>query len=221
MAAIANSAPVVYQAPANWAYQGCIQDNVNQKRTFFWQSYFPNVMTPQMCLDRCSAYGYMAAGLEYGDECYCGDPANVAAAGAQTVPDTQCDVACPGDNSAVCGGGNLLSTYFWTGPPLYTWSFPQGPDAGEYQLLIGGPTVPLITTQSVTGKVSFVSKWGTGPGNETGAYELDLTAVDNFAQAWRTLHLKTDTFCAAGLVLPDRGGRQLNVGGWSAESTFG
>jgi len=31
----------------------------------------------------------------------------------------------------------------------------------------------------------------------------------------------TDVFCSAGLVLPDAGARQINVGGWSLESTFG
>jgi hypothetical protein len=35
------------------------------------------------------------------------------------------------------------------------------------------------------------------------------------------MHVKTDVFCAAGLILPDKAGRQLNVGGWSAESLSG
>lgn len=33
--------------------------------------------------------------------------------------------------------------------------------------------------------------------------------------------LKTDVFCSAGLILPDRAGRQINIGGWSGESTYG
>jgi len=33
--------------------------------------------------------------------------------------------------------------------------------------------------------------------------------------------IKTDVFCSAGLVLPDVGARQINVGGWSAESLYG
>lgn len=78
-----------------------------------------------------------------------------------------------------------------------------------------------MASESVTGKISFLSKWGTGPANETGAYELDLASLDNFTQAWRPLHLKTDVFCAAGVVLPDRVGRQLTVGGWSADSLTG
>jgi hypothetical protein len=35
------------------------------------------------------------------------------------------------------------------------------------------------------------------------------------------MHLKTDVFCSGGLILPDKAGRQINVGGWSLESTYG
>lgn len=130
-------------------------------------------------------------------------------------------MVCAGNTSVICGAGNLLSTYFWTGTPLYSWTFPTGAAAGEYSFLIGGVTVPLMTAESITGKISFLSKWGTGPANETGAYELDLASLDNFTQAWRPLHLKTDVFCAAGIVLPDKAARQLTVGGWSADSLSG
>lgn len=99
-------------------------------------------MTPNMCLARCAEYGYMAAGFEYGYQCFCGDPANIAAAGATTVADSNCNIVCPGLPSAICGGENLLTTYFWTGTPFYTWTFPQSPqEAGEYEFLIGGVTV--------------------------------------------------------------------------------
>lgn len=206
----------------SWTYEGCYEDNVNQARTFFWQIFYDGIMTPNMCLSQCAAFGYMAAGLEYGQECYCGDPANIQTVGSTQQPDTSCNIPCAGNASAICGGENLLSTYFWTGTPFYTWTFPQEPaQAGSYTFLIGGETVPLITMQSITGKVTFLSKWGTGPANETGAYELDLTEIDNWDLAWRTLHVKTDIFCSAGIILPDKVGRQLTVGGWSGESTDG
>ncbi|KAH8839061.1 hypothetical protein MCOR27_010609 [Pyricularia oryzae] len=223
--------PQVFLPPApqtgglgSWTYQGCYQDNLNDKRTFYWQLSFPNVMTPKMCLDRCAKYGYMAAGLEYGNECYCGDPQNVVTAGVATPrPSTECNVPCDGNRTAICGGGSRLSTYFWTGTPFYSWTFPQTPaTAGRYDLLIDAPTIALMTQESITGKVTFLSKWGTGPGSETGAYELDVSMIPtNPAGAWRTLHVKTDIFCSAGVILPDRGARQLNVGGWSGESTEG
>ncbi|KAK5663389.1 hypothetical protein OQA88_3817 [Cercophora sp. LCS_1] len=225
---VSDGVPQTYAPPApqigglgDWEYQGCAVDNINDKRTFYWQNFFPGVMTPKMCLDRCKEFGYAAAGLEYGEECYCGDPANMAASGSTFRPEAECNVVCAGNGSSICGGGARLSTYFWTGAPLYEWDFPTDHRAGQYQFLIDGVTIPLITQETITGKVSFVSKHGTGPGNETGAYELDLTKVNNFNEAWRELHLKTDVFCAAGITLPDKVGRQLNVGGWSGESTYG
>lgn len=82
--------------------------------------------------------------------------------------------------------------------------------------------VPLLATVGINGKVAFLEKWGTSEyENSTGAYELDLSLVDNFDLAWRTMHVKTDVFCSAAIVLPDRGARQLNIGGWSLESTYG
>ncbi|KAK1834732.1 putative fungistatic metabolite [Podospora conica] len=205
----------------SWTYQGCAIDNVNGKRTFYWPLMLPGILTPSMCLERCAEFGYHAAGLEYGSECYCGDPANMVTRGSTFRPESECNTACGGNSSAICGGGSRLSTYFWTGEPLYQWDFPTDYRAGQYQFLINGVTIPLMTMETVTGKVSFISKFGTGPGNETGAYELDLTKVGNPGTAWRQLHLKTDVFCSAGITLPDKVGRQLTVGGWSGESTYG
>ncbi|KAK4158470.1 putative fungistatic metabolite [Chaetomidium leptoderma] len=222
MSIVAKGTPDIYAPPApqpsvgSWAYQGCAEDNINDKRTFFWQLFFPGVMTPKMCLDRCAQYGYHAAGLEYGEECYCGDPANMATHGATFRPETECNIVCAGNASAICGGLARLTTYFWTGPALYSWDFPQDSRAGEYRFLVDGVNIPLITQETITGKVSFISKGATGPGNETGAYELDLATL-----TFRTLHIKTDVFCAAGVTLPDKAGRQLNIGGWAGDATYG
>ncbi|KAH8900419.1 glyoxal oxidase like protein [Thozetella sp. PMI_491] len=209
----------------SWTYQGCLQNgpyDAAGHKTFNWQIVmYAGIMTPNMCLNRCAEFGYAAAGLEYGEQCYCGDPANIATAGAAFVAESNCQVICAGLPSAYCGGGDLMTTYFWTGTPLYSWDFAQGAAAGQYDLLTTGPTVPLMTMQSITGKVSFLSK---GPGNEyeteTGAYELDLTSVGTDLE-WRTLHVLTDIFCSAGLVLPDKVGRQLTIGGWAGSSTHG
>ena len=68
----------------------------------------------------------------------------------------------------------------------------------------------------------MVEKFGTSEyDNSTGAYELDLSLVGNFKLAWREMHVKSDVFCSASIVLPDKGARQLNVGGWSLDSTMG
>jgi hypothetical protein len=214
--------PDIYQPPApieqvgDWEYQGCLEDNLGDQRTFPWQLFFPGTMTPELCLNRCKQFGYAAAGLEYGEECYCGDPENIATRGATFTPESECAIPCAGNPQAICGGLSRMTTYFWTGEPLYEWDFPQDWRAGQYQFLVDGVTIPLITQETITGKVSFISKHGTGPGNETGAYEYDPVL-----NSFRELHLKTDVFCAAGVTLPDKAGRQLNVGGWSGDSTYG
>lgn len=215
--------PQIIPNVGSWAYAGCVQDNVNQKRTFYWQNFFETNLTPAACLQKCADYGYMAAGLEYGKECYCGDPANIQTAGAKIVDDKECNVPCSGNATALCGGGSRLTTYFWKGDPFYSWTFPEAgsPDAGSYDLLIGGVCIPLMTSQAINGKVTFLEKWGTGPPNSTGAYELDLSLINDFKAAWRPMHVKTDIFCAGGTTLPDKAGRQLNVGGWSGDSTYG
>jgi hypothetical protein len=91
------------------------------------------------------------------------------------------------------------------------------------QFLIGGLTVPLVATLGINNKVTFLEKTDSGPfhANETGAYELDLSLVHDSSKAWRTMHVKTDIFCSAAIVLPDKAARVINVGGWSLESTQG
>jgi hypothetical protein len=85
-----------------------------------------------------------------------------------------------------------------------------------------GVIIPLIATVGINNKVNFLEKFGTEPANNsTGAYQLDLTVLDNFTAAWQPLNVKSDVFCAAGLTLPDKAGRQLNIGGWANDATYG
>ncbi|KAK7969552.1 WSC domain-containing protein [Apiospora saccharicola] len=227
---VSQGKPQVFQPPApqtgglngTWTYIGCYNDNANNQRTLPWAMHYPGTNTATQCLWQCAQFGYPIAGVEYGDECYCGDPQHLQAPGVAKQDESSCNIVCAGNASAICGGGSRLTTYQWSGPtPLYVFHNPTGNDAGLYSNLVGGVVTPLLTMQSITGKVTFLEKWGTGAPNSTGAYELDLSQVSNFTAAWRTMHLKTDVFCNAGITLPDKAGRQLTVGGWSLQSTFG
>jgi hypothetical protein len=89
---------------------------------------------------------------------------------------------------------------------------------------VEGPVPPLVATVGINGKVSFLEK-GKGSGltefnNSTGAYELDLSLVHDPSHAWREMHIKTDMFCSAAVVLPDKAARILNIGGWAQSSAF-
>ncbi|CZR68739.1 related to glyoxal oxidase precursor [Phialocephala subalpina] len=246
-AAPAGPGPQKTGLPAGWVYSGCMQDNVPSKEDANLQiPVFPYKVSDSQtneavsCITSCQNFGFNAAGLEYGSQCFCGDTQNIKVAswpGTSTDPsktqmytygtlpasydDSQCNAACSGNSNYYCGSGNRLTWYTWTTSPV-KWSFPTGASAGSYSLLIGGVVVPLITSQAITGKVTFVEKSGTGEPNGTGAYELDLSQISNFNNAWRTMTgLKTDVFCAAGLTLPDKAGRQITVGGWSGQSNYG
>lgn len=75
-------------APAGWTYSGCItlvsthyhslekpitlnpnRDNVNNQRTLAWQLILSNNNSAENCISACQAFGYDAAGTEFGDEC--------------------------------------------------------------------------------------------------------------------------------------------------------
>src|SRR6266702_811567 len=85
---------------------------------------------------------------------------------------------------------------------------------------------PLVATVGINGKVSFLEKGSESDyykefKNSTGAYELDLSLVHDSSHAWREMHVKTDIFCSAAIILPDKAARILNVGGWSQSSAYG
>lgn len=205
--------------PAGFAYKGCLQDVPARVLPYQLLAYEKNLTVP-MCLSRCAAYGYSAAGVEYGEQCFCGDDTDRISANTAYTLDSNCNFNCVGDPGHNCGGAGLLNYY--VAPGINNWQQAVGDAAGQYKFLVPGVVIPLITTASRNGKVMFVEKQGTGPPNSTGAFELDLSASDDFSKAWRTVQgIKTDVFCSAGLTLPDKKGRQINIGGWSTDSLFG
>lgn len=88
----------IYQPPkaqnktGYWQYQGCLLDSSTGTRTLPYQLILSTNNTAVNCLNQCAAYGYMAGGMEYGQECYCGDQADVVAAGATLQPETDCNM---------------------------------------------------------------------------------------------------------------------------------
>lgn len=55
----------------------------------------------------------------------CGDLSDVKAAGVEFAPESDCDLPCPGDPIHLCGAGNRIQYYVWTGAPPYVWNNPQ------------------------------------------------------------------------------------------------
>ncbi|KIK65233.1 hypothetical protein GYMLUDRAFT_39597 [Collybiopsis luxurians FD-317 M1] len=204
----------------NWTYAGCYTDEaVNGVRTLPWQLILTLNNSAETCTSQCSAFGYTAAGMEFGDECYCGDVSDITTNQATLAPETDCNILCSGAPTELCGGPLRLTMYTWNGN-ISVWHRPA--NTGYYEFLLFSVVVPLIATLGKNNKVTFLEKHGTSEfDNSTGAYELDLSLVSNFSAAWRTMHVQTDVFCSGSVILPDIGARQINVGGWSLDSTFG
>ena len=84
-------------------YKGCFQDC--NPRTFPYHE-ISNSMTPEMCQDTCAEKGYAYAGVQFHDQCWCGNSLPPV-----MRPDTECNAPCKGDNSKMCGGGCRNSVY--------------------------------------------------------------------------------------------------------------
>ncbi|PFX16283.1 Neurotrypsin [Stylophora pistillata] len=84
------------------AYIGCYKDTQNHVMTHELTS---SDMTPVKCIRRCQSKGFMYAGLEWANECYCGNHFN------RYGNSTSCQLPCLGDASKVCGGTWALSVY--------------------------------------------------------------------------------------------------------------
>jgi hypothetical protein len=148
--------------PQNWSYVGCLLDGVTSNRPLPYKLVHSNNSVGN-CIEQCQKYGFPAAGVEYGEECYCGDYSDVVATGPTIQLDTDCSMPCAGNASALCGSGGRLQTYFWNSTTaLNGWKYPAEVDAGAYKYFMGGVVVPLMTTYNVNGKVTFLEKFGTG-----------------------------------------------------------
>jgi len=63
--------------------------------------------TIENCMDLCLLSGYHYAGLQYYDQCYCGDDFDTYG----QVDDESCSDPCSGNSAQMCGGDWLNSVY--------------------------------------------------------------------------------------------------------------
>ncbi|KAG0652200.1 WSC domain-containing [Hyphodiscus hymeniophilus] len=65
-------------------------------------------MTVESCLSACKDGGFSFAGIEYGQECYCGV---VLGNGTVPLPAISCSFPCTGNSAETCGGSSALNLY--------------------------------------------------------------------------------------------------------------
>lgn len=90
--------------PTGWSTLGCHVDN-GSNRVLNSGATSSNNLTIPSCIASCSAKGLPYAGVEYGQECWCGSTfsANPASDG--------CTSRCGGDSGTVCGGGYRINVF--------------------------------------------------------------------------------------------------------------
>jgi WSC domain len=92
---------------ASYSYLGCYSDSA-YARVLPDTSESINNMTLEVCAAFCKSYPYF--GVEYGQECYCG---NALDSSAVLEQDSDCSYTCPGTGGQYeyCGAGNRISVY--------------------------------------------------------------------------------------------------------------
>lgn len=105
--------PIIFHGDKNFTYYGCLTEPSAGKLMDNQVYNNDTTMTPQVCLFHCEQYNY--AGVEYGQECWCGNTLNLAGWADSTpgnnVSSSECNVVCPGNATEYCGAGNILQLY--------------------------------------------------------------------------------------------------------------
>ena len=104
--------PTMPAAPTGAQYLGCFVDAA--ERVFPDRIISEDDMTAAKCAANCEGYTYF--GTQWGRECYCGNTAPT-----EVAPASECNMACSGDATEVCGAGMRLSVY---GPVIITTTPP-------------------------------------------------------------------------------------------------
>lgn len=100
----------------------CIQEV--EGRSLRGAAFRHSAMTVNMCTQYCSARGFSMAGVEYGQECYCGS--QFAGGASLNLVSDQCYMACAGNSAENCGGPNALFVFINPNPISVGDGLPTG-----------------------------------------------------------------------------------------------
>ncbi|KAJ7368760.1 WSC domain-containing protein [Mycena albidolilacea] len=98
--------PGVPQQVGTWNYLGCFPDAVSSRQ-------IPNLhtisggVTIESCTSACKASGFSVAGLEFGQECWCGS----SPPSTTLLSDSDCSTTCAANTSEICGGSSKLTVF--------------------------------------------------------------------------------------------------------------
>ncbi|KAI9449277.1 WSC domain-containing protein [Lactarius psammicola] len=97
----------VVGAAGGWTSRGCYSDSTSSRT--LERRVDPGNVTVESCVSTCQSQSFTIAGLEFGQECWCGN--QIQSPGA-SISQGACNKACTGDNTEVCGGPDALQVYY-------------------------------------------------------------------------------------------------------------
>ncbi|KAG9688704.1 WSC-domain-containing protein, partial [Aureobasidium melanogenum] len=102
----------VQVVPSVGKYQskGCLTEPTNGNRALAGASTTDPLMTVEKCVKFCLGKRFKYAGIEYGQQCYCGS--GITPGAVATKCNTPSLMTCPGNQFEFCGAGNLLNLYY-------------------------------------------------------------------------------------------------------------
>lgn len=90
-----------------YSYIGCFRDSSKKRLLVNYYKKLSN-NSPSFCVDLCLQSGYLYAGVEYGNECFCG---KTLSAEEYKLNDNACNMECPLDSLQKCGGYYSINIY--------------------------------------------------------------------------------------------------------------
>ncbi|KAE9409012.1 WSC-domain-containing protein [Gymnopus androsaceus JB14] len=97
--------PVIVQEVGQWSYEGCF---TILERVLSEVIDVPAGVTAETCTAGCQTAGFTIAGLEDGQECWCG---NTLGNSSLHVDDDDCREICISNHDEYCGNANRLAIY--------------------------------------------------------------------------------------------------------------
>jgi len=103
--------PSVCQRSISWSGQ-CVVDSVPRLLELHAHHQMTpsqiSQMTPRLCRSTCASKGYSYAGVQFSNQCFCG---NSSPPSSSLAHDSDCNMKCSGDDRQVCGGSWRMNVY--------------------------------------------------------------------------------------------------------------
>ncbi|KAF7342070.1 putative fungistatic metabolite [Mycena venus] len=98
--------------PAFWSKTSKCIIEASTGRTLSGNSLVDGGMTVEKCVNLCDSTGFIYAGLEFANECYCDNTISLANGGGVPANSAnECNMPCAGNSAEICGAGFRITMY--------------------------------------------------------------------------------------------------------------